>query len=590
MKAGSIAMARLLGWAIALQGAPARAAPFDDAAPAVAATQLSATALEQRWTVGNVTVRLTRSPGPDQAATDPVCRGNGADLFVDGAPDPSTQAAIDRACHRLTFDAPAFAAPPPPREHIPPVSPSGMAGLRLLAVAWLLVLAWTLPRRLEPWAWFGVAVLGRVLVAPAHVLMGVAYPYDYLLTYAGLRAPNLRYGAGWPALMDVLRPIAGAAPDRLHDVNLVLSALGVLCVWSAVERWTTDVRAARLAALALTVLPLPVALATTETSFVVCALLGTAVLAGLARADRAGHLLVALSAGLLAHTRPDQLPVAMVAVGLLVTRRAWLASTLAAGVVVARVVFLATADFDATAPGTAMLARIASTLVGRHSATVVLDPWVTPFWLVPAGLYGAWVAWRAGSRRVVVALGLLVLAATLPHLLYERVTDLARFGLPAQALWVVLAGLGAGSLASGTWARRVALAGVAVAGLWIARAPLGGPMVHRVEHALMRAELCALEPGTHVRYDAARDPDAGMARYFGLVCGVQLRPLPDDGRMAPGTLVWRGVGDRWPGAHPPDRCTREVIAEHTTPAWDGGLEPIGDAPVPIGLYRVVGCR
>jgi hypothetical protein len=108
--------------------------------------------------------------------------------------------------------------------------------------------------------------------------------------------------------MDVLRPLAGAAPERLHDVNLALSALTVVCVWQAVERWTRDDVAARLSALTMALLPLPFALATTETSFVLVALLGAASVAGLARADRAGAWSAGLSAALLAHTRPDAIP------------------------------------------------------------------------------------------------------------------------------------------------------------------------------------------------------------------------------------------------------------------------------------------
>jgi hypothetical protein len=579
--------ALLLGSVIA--SSIALAAPFDGPTAGITAIQTSSTDREQRWTVGNVVVRLSRSPGPDQAATDPTCAGNGTDLFVEGAPDAPTAAAIDRACHRLTFDAPSF-ADATPREHIPAASASTMVALHGLAIAWVLSLLWALPRRREPWAWALGALALRAWVAPAHVLMGVAYPYDYLLTYAGLRSPNLRYGAGWPALMDVLRPLAGAAPERLHDVNLALSALTVVCVWQAVERWTRDDVAARLSALTMALLPLPFALATTETSFVLVALLGAASLAGLARADRAGAWSAGLSAALLAHTRPDAIPVAVVVALALVASRRVGPSFLAVAAIGARVAFLATADFDAPPPGLTMLERIAGTIVGRHSATVVLDPTVTPFWLVPAGLFGAWCAWRRGQRGAVALLALLVLAATGPYLIYERVTDLARFGLSAQSLWVVLAGLGAADLGRGGVGRRAVWLAVMVAGLWVARAPLGGPMVHRVEHAFARVTLCAQPPGTRIRYDAARDPDAGMARFFQVVCGVALRAIPADGVMSPGELVWRGVGDRWPAAHPPERCTVDPVAARTTPAWDGGLEPIGDGPVSVGLFRVRDCR
>src|SRR5690606_11523569 len=153
-----------------------------------------------------------------------------------------------------------------------------------------------------PWLWAVVAWGARTLLAPPRIFMGEAYPYVRMLTYAGLREPNLRYGLGWPALMDVLRPLAGSTPEDLHTTNLILSVLVVPCAWGAALAWTRDRRVAHAAAAATALLPLPVALGATEELFVACATLVAAALLGLAH-DRWG-LLAALSAGLLAHTRP----------------------------------------------------------------------------------------------------------------------------------------------------------------------------------------------------------------------------------------------------------------------------------------------
>ncbi|MCB9665980.1 MAG: hypothetical protein H6732_17875 [Alphaproteobacteria bacterium] len=558
------------------------AAPFDGA-PEGLVERVEATPFQQRFLVDGVDVRLVKAPGPDEPPRPARCRGGGVEMQVDGRPSEAAEAVIARACARLEVDAPALYSEVhgdlPDRP-----DPRARTALRLVAAAWVLLLLLGLPRTPAPWLWALLGQAVRVILAPPRILMGEAYPYDRLLTWLGLREPNLRYGLGSSALADVLRPLFGQVPDALHAADLVLSALVIPCAWGAALGFTGDRRTAHAAAALAALLPLPVALAGTESMFVMCSLLLAAGLLGLARGDRG--LLAAVSAGLLAHTRPLQVGMALVIVVTLALRRRWVAGLMGLTLVAWRLVQIAGLPGDRPVPGGDDLRRLALHLVGDGSPTVVLDPFVTPWWLVPLALLGAWTGWRAGHRGAVLLLAATAAAGTVPYLPFHRATDQLRFHLPVHTAWALLAALAAPTLLALSPARRAAVAVALLSGLVLARQPLGGPMVHAVEHATARELLCALPPDTEVAYDPANDLHGGRARWMGLACDVRMLPTPEDGELPDGALVWRGQADRMEGARPPGRCAREPVDLRTTPSWTGRLIDLGPDDVVIGLERV----
>jgi hypothetical protein len=512
--------------------------------------------------------------------TEPRCAGNGTDLFVDGAPDADEEAVIAAACRRLATETEVFE-----RETTPTTArraePSARPALRWLAGAWLVALLLCLPRRPGAWAWAAVGLAIRLAFPGPRVLMAVAYPYERMLVYAGAKPESALYGAGWPALMDLLRPISGADPDRLHFVDLALSTVTIAVAWEAARRATGDRGVARAAGFLVATLPLAVALARCEEAFVACALLAVAGVLGVARGDRLGALLAATSAGLLGNVRPDQLPLAAVLALALVARRRWLALL----AIVPLALRVAAIEANPIHPSTDDLLRPLLHAVGRDAPTVVLDPWRTPFWLLPLAIIGFVAAGRRGWPRATLALAWL--AGWAPYLVFERVTDLARFQLPSSTLLCLLAAMGVPAIRSRGRLARVALGVVVAAGLWVARRPLGGPMVQAVEHEVIRDDVCALPRGTVVRYDPAEDPHGGAARWVDVRCGVRLLPLR--GPPKPGEYLLLGRGQRSPAGHPAPDCRLEPVVETSAPPYDGHVSDLGTEPVRIGLYRVAGC-
>lgn len=536
---------------------------------------------EQRWRVGEVSVVLTKSPGPDELPTTPRCAASGVDLTVLGEPEPDEAAVIDDACRRLAWDAPTLVSEQARFVDLP--DPRLRAGLQAVALAWLVALAFAFPRGRAAFGWLVAALAVRLAAPSPSILMGVAYPYERMLVYAGLKPYSALYGAGWPALMDLLRPVFGASPERLHLVHLAASTLTVPLVGATAMRLAGSRAAGHAAAAIACLLPHAVHLAWTEEAFVVAALLQAAALAGLVRPDARGVTLAATSAALLAHVRPDQIPVAVGIVGLLGLSRAWVPATAAALVIGARLLTLPHAE--PPYPLDAFLGALARP-IGPGTSTLLLDPGVTPFWLVPAAVVGALAGPRA-ARTVVLPVAL---AAWVPYWGYGRHTDLLRFHLPATVAFTVLGALGVVTILGRlrTPVARMGLAAVGLAGLLVAARPGGGPMVHAVEYDLLRRHACALGPGTRVRYDPAEDPQGGASRWLDAVCGVRLVPL--DGPPSPGSWLWIGRAHRTPGAAPPPDCTGETVFDTTTPPYNGGLHPLGEAPVRIALLRVTACR
>ncbi len=568
----------------------AHAGVFDDPPDGAQVRLVSSAEGELHFTVNDVAVVLARSPGPDEHAPEPTCRANGYDLRAPRDLDPVVHQAVERACASLRARAPIDVPVPKPSPWGPP-SDEMVGMLRALAVAWFALTLWALPRRVEPWAWGLFALAVRFVVAPPHILMSVGYPYGALMTYAGTESPSLLYGAGWNAVLDVLRPLFGPHPDQLHLIHGLLSAWVAPCLWSVATHAGATPRVARVTALLAATLPLAVALGTTETLFVLIAALHATALLGLSRGDRVGAALVAVSAGLLANVRPDQGVVVLTLLVALALTRRWGALLLALGPVAARGWELAHAP-----PGLLpvseleQLATIGNPLFGRGSSIVVFDPTLTPFWLVPVAAFGAWrLIRRPRTRSLGLAAIALLLAGTAPYVGLHRYTDTSRFQLPTMVTWALLAGLAWEPIAARSMAVRAAATTVALLGLGLASGPFSPPLAHAVEHTFARAQLCALPVGARVRYDRARDPFNTMSHYFAAVCHVTLTAWGNDEPLQVGDRVWRGVGDRWHGERPATTCTLRADKIIETPPWDGGLEDLGQTPLPIGLFTVTAC-
>jgi hypothetical protein len=158
--------------------------------------------------------------------------------------------------------------------------------------------------------------------------------------------------------------------------------LTVAVAWEAVRRATEDVRSAHAAGAMGAILPLAVVLARTEEAFVLAALLQVSALLGLARGDRQGGLLTAAAVGLLANVRPDQGLAAVALAIVLSVRHPWLAVVATVPVALRWSAILRSSvreelDVDD-------LVRPLLHLVGPESPTVWLDPFRTPFWLLPS--------------------------------------------------------------------------------------------------------------------------------------------------------------------------------------------------------------
>ncbi len=549
--------------------------------PAVEVVTQSRT--EEVWKVGAVTVTLRKSPGPDEADRDAFCRAGGVDLTVAGKPSPVEAAPIHEACLRLETDAPVLASAA--ARFMPMPHPLSRPLLRFGTVLLLLLTLLHLPRSLAPWLWAAAGLLARKQFATPTVLMGVAYPYERMLTYAGLKPESLMYGAGWPAFMDVVRPLFGSSPEALHTVNLTLSVLGIPLAWEAARRLTGDRGVCHAAAALAAMLPLTVHLARTEEYYVLAAFLHAVALVGLARNDTWGARMTTLAAGILSNVRPDQIPVALGIVAILVARGRWLEAT---GILLP-LGLRAWALRAVTEGPPYALRELLYTLahpIGPGSRTVLFDPYVTPLWLMPLALVGLLEAKRRGWRGGTVAL--FVLAAWLPYLGFSRHTDLLRFQLPTMASVGLLAAMAVPVVRRQALGVRALLVLTIAGGTYLAREPGGGPMVHAVEHALLRKHVCALPAGTVVRYEDAEDPQGGMAKWVHAVCGVEMVPLKAQ-NPEPGELLWIGRAHRAPDAVPVPACTTETLMETFAEPWNGDLHPLGPDPIRIGLYRVVRC-
>ncbi len=204
------------------------------------------------------------------------------------------------------------------------------------------------PRELAvPTAIFTLAVALRFAFAPITTLLGGDAAYERLGLAYGRGSLDRYYGDTWPSLFGLIHEIAqriGVGPtlpsDIVHHVNLLASAATAPLLWGLCRRAGLSAHAAAAAGFGLAVLPHAVGLARIEDHAVLVGffqvLAGFAVL-GATRTDAA---LAVLSAGLLAHLRPDQLPTAGVLLLPLLARRQWIPFALGAVLVGSRLAYL----------------------------------------------------------------------------------------------------------------------------------------------------------------------------------------------------------------------------------------------------------
>ncbi len=581
-------------WIFLLSAALADSPFEDDLDVTLRSSDATAVVYEYR----GATLTLRRTPGPDEPRSTARCSGGGADLFVDGAVD---EAFVERACGRLPVHAPHFAQPQQvaptvdPPKSVLPFDPMRSI-MEALAVVWFAAMALAAPRARAPWIWFAAAVATRAALGAPLVLMGKAYPYMHLMGYTGTIAASPLYGHGWFAVMSSVRTVLGSNPDRLHFANLIFSSLTVPWLWAVMNAWTGDRRIAHASALLLTVLPLAITLSGSEVFFVLCALLEVTAVAGALRRDLVGDALAVSSAALLAHARPDQIPfVAAFALFLWAQRRRPAVALLTVAVA-ARVWAIGVPNGHDGFPNPSPDAFAPSTLLkqwwGAGSSLALPDPWVHPFWLLPAVVFG----WSRAAPAVRRPLLFAALAATLPYAHMYFATDVLRFQLPAATWWVALASLAAPTLMKQSRIIQFSSAIVAALGLALARHP-GGDLATRTEYGFLRDNLPKLPANSVLRYDKLWDDDQSFKDWAERIAPIQAVPLAGGEHPSSGELLFLGLAGEIAArdvSHPApavEACEGDTLAERAVAPESGGLLHFKhpDAPIELKLVRVRDC-
>jgi hypothetical protein len=352
--------------------------------------------------------------------------------------------------------------------------------------------------------------------------------------------------------------------------------------------------------------------------------------AGTTRAPARGAepVVAALSAILLAHLRPEQLPLALVCLWPLWRRGAWGALGLGLAGIVTRLSYLP--------------AGVEGSPIAYHR---YLDPsgWrdMLGAHLAPPGvgvpvLVGLAATALLARPRPALPLAMLGLSLAIYLPKSEPLADPLRFGLPTYAWLAVLAGFGLDALwrlqvgEGPRWPRVVA--GLALAGV-VGRSLSAGPRqpwAWEEEYRFFARNLPRLveerPPGSVIDaapavaggwYDASEDPNGSFGRWLFLQTGMLWRGW-GEGTPAAGDLVIRGTADRLSasGLAPPgslaaevgrgalpgaasrprpdggwvgERCGLSVLAEaEVAPRSDGWVD-FGPTPLRLGVYRVEDC-
>lgn len=457
---------------------------------------------------------------------------------------------------------------------------------RWVGWAWWLLLPLGLPWGRGPAGYALLALALRLIFDPDRLLLGGGYPYNRLHEAWGVNLPHPFYGDGWPALQAPAWDLLGQPADSARTVNLVLSSLAPAWLYALLRHLDAPVTVRRLAPLLLCVLPLAVALARTESHLVAVATLQVAACASVLDRRRVRVLFGVVSAGMLAHLRPEEGLFALLPVALAFRRGHRAAAALGAGLVAWRAAQIVAAPHQ---PGTTWLpgwtTHALQLLPGPGGGLALFDPTLTPAVLPVLLLLGL----PAVRHRHDARLALLAAATTaLPVWNMELRTDILRFQLPTMTWWCVLAAYGVVQLvAAGRWAT-LALLLVAPLTVWWARNPIGPVSIWTWEHRLLHEAAPLLHPGDVVRYDAVWDTSRDFRAVATSITGALFVPLEDRPVVA-GEWLWTGRGSAWPGAAPPPACTMDVVLAHTVPVATYHLETIAQPELTLSLAKVVSC-
>ena len=490
--------------------------------------------------------------------------------------------AIAGAAHAAA-DLPVLARlplPPAARGAIPGVDGWPVTPLHALVVLTAGLLLATLPRARVAWAWAAVALAVRLGFPGPAILMGEHYAPRRLAEATGL-VDTWRFVDGWSAAQGLAWWLSGGSPSALATTQLVASCGVVL--------WGTAFAQARggpvhATGALLATMPTAVALAGTESMFVLCAAMVAAALWGVASPDRRGPAAAACAAILLATLRPGQPPLAA-ALGIVASARSrrWGAVTLAGVGLAAWPVLRLFADGVPTEASPDQLAHVdPRAWFGPGGSVLALDPTRTPLVVPALALWGLRTPDRAR-----LTLAVLTVVATAPYLHLGRPTDVLRTQLSALVPLALLAAHGAADLWTGGVRVRTALVVAAVASWGVAARPVGPHPAWAVEHAARARLVADVPPGATVWFSPALEVDATFSRWATLALPGRWRPW-DQGTPAPGDLVWRSRAEQWPGASTMP-CATEALTRVAISGPTGNVEPAIPDHTPVGLDRVLHC-
>ncbi len=614
---------------------------------------------------------------PDRGG-DAFCRADGYALQVRRTLDASNEsfdldpvpAPVAVACERLGGAAPAIGAamrgspvlqPSGPDEHDPKrpgpdgvpldprtaqVDPTGEGSwadgnrpfalysfrpFQAVVLAWGVALLAALglgfrraPRLTLPAAGLFVAALTlRLRFAPLTVLLGGDAAFERLVSAYGRGSPDRYYGETWPSFFGLLHEAAlgsGLAlarmTDVVHHVNLLASAAAAPLAWGVARRAGLSPRVALAAGAAMAALPHAVVLARIEDHAVLCATLQLLVAFAALGPTAADEALAVLSAGLLAHLRPDQLPAAGLLLLPLLARRRWVSFLAGALLVGARLTYLGHAEGS----GPIQFTR----LLDVQAWPMMIAAWVgapgvplpglyglagvgVAAALVPASRAGVGPPRKLGASATVTAWWSLVLASTtVPYLPKDLpAADPLRFSLPAEGWLVLLGAAGAVALVHAARTRRVFLALGLILVAWTATRSFPREAVHarpwawEQEYTFLRSNIPSAaprDPSTRNGeagpgrgwYDDSQDPNGALGRWLSTVSDRVWLPW-SAGTPAAGDLVFRGTADRLAGHWLGERCGLDPVAETEIPPTSDGWVDFGAEPLRFSLYRVREC-
>jgi hypothetical protein len=502
--------------------------------------------------------------------------------------------------------APVDPAAPVRAQRLALFAPRAMHAVVLAAALTALVVAATT----RPRAWlqalplFALALALRLAASTPTALLGGDAAYERLVSALGRGQVDHYYGEAWKSALGLvyearqLLGFGGPPTDFVHDVNLLLSSLAPVFLAGIAIRLGLPRAFSLAAGVALAVFPQAVSLAQVEDHAPAVATLQLLTAWAALGSTRSQALLAALSAGLLAHLRPEQLPVAVVLLlPLLRTQRVIFGLGLA--LVLSRLAYLPEISRSPIDFGRLLDPSQLPPLLRSFTAPSGL-PGLAALGIAGLGLAAGAPRWRSLPRMWGWA-ALVFLATTLPYLpKTQPAGDPLRFSLPAVA-WLLL--LVAGCLpilvhAARTDARRAGLravglfGGLAVLAVLLPKHPVQSfprPWAWEEEYRFLREHLPA-ENGeaTSGWYDASQDPNGAFALWMQLRTGMTWRAW-GSGHPQPGDLVYRGTADRLSGSWAGATCGLDPREEeHVAPLSDGWVD-FGPEPVTLAFYTVRDC-